>query len=123
MFDQKCLSVLAVVICTGPALADDRVHIDDLIPTDGQGGFFEHALYPTMDLTLPDGAAEVPAPAGNAVPPPLPFTPHFGLSEGQAPGGRFADGVFYSPAEGVELNAKTGLRDGFRGTLGFTIRF
>ena len=121
MLDKKCLLSLIPLIC-GPALADDTVHIDDLLPSQGEGRFFADALYPHMDLTLPDGAAAAVIPPGG-VPEEVLVTPRFGLTEQETPNGTYADGIFYSPADGVELNAKTGVRDGFLGTLGFTIRF
>ncbi len=127
MTDQKCLplAILALGLTVASPFADDRTRIADLLPQDG-GAFFADALYPTMDLSIPDAAVAAPvnlSPLGGAAEPALPFIPHFGLTRRQTPNGAFADGVFYAPSNGVELNAKTSLRDGLRGTLGFTIRF
>ena len=54
---------------------------------------------------------------------PGPFVPHFGMSLDSSGVRPFVDGVYFSPAAGVEVTARTSLSDGFRGMLGVTLRF
>ena len=81
------------------------------------------------DTTRPGGGAwpglPVPRPSGPGFAPrtSAPFVPHFGFSLDSSGGRPFVDGVYFSPAEGIEVTARTSLSDGFRGMLGVTLRF
>ena len=81
------------------------------------------------DTARPSGArwpvVSVPRPPGPGPAPrtPAPFVPHFGVSLDSSGVRPFVDGVYFSPAEGVEVTARTSLSDGFRGMLGVTLRF
>ena len=124
MIDTRSVAaaVAALVLGVSCAHAGDRVSIDELLPEPGLRGFVGDALYPDMG-EAGDGAAAGPVPAYRDAAVPLPFTPHFGLSTGRNGGTAQVDGIYYSPADGVELTAKPGISNGLQGTLGLTFRF
>ena len=132
MFDPRCFARAAAVV----ALSAFSAHAGDLdyrpyVAPERAPGFLADALYPDA----PRGWAD-PAPAGRGVAgagvlafaagqpePTLPFSPHFGLSTHGAGGAAFVDGVFFSPVDGIELFARTGVTRGVQGMVGLTFRF
>ena len=130
MFRRMKIIAATVALALGAtaAQADDRVHIDDLLPDPGLGNFLSDALYPEMNIgedspALSGGVnaaiIQLAAPAETE----LPFIAHFGFSTGKANGIEVTDGIYYSPSEGVEVTAKPVITEGLQGTVGLTVRF
>jgi hypothetical protein len=117
----RLLPLAAGLACSAFAAgADELRHI----------GFPASNAPPHMgDATRPRGGAWPILPAPRASGPGLAprtsaqFVPHFGISHDISAGRPFVDGVYFSPAEGVEVTARTSLSDGFRWMLGLTFRF
>lgn len=102
-----CVAILSIL--AAPARAEDPLR-------HGQSALFLSRLLAAAPLSIAGGSVAPGVPPQRG----LPHIPHFGFSRAAT---GHADGIYFSPAAGVEFTARPALGNGLEGRVGITLRF